>query len=157
MPRPKRRPPPAPAPQPTNDVELACQTLQAIKRQLQAITRMGGGEPSTDLLVGAVDDCADAVIVTDDAAEIHIVNSAAARMTGLSTRELQALTVWDLTASPSQVNFDMLWKEFLRAGRQRGTYSIRNRAGAAVEVAYCAEAHVLPGRHVSVLRRRQME
>ena len=54
----------------------------------------------------------------------------------------------------TQVSFDVLWKEFLRAGRQRGNYTVRNRSGDPVEVAYCAEAHVLPGRHVSVLRKR---
>jgi hypothetical protein len=55
-----------------------------------------------------------------------------------------------------QVPTNVLWKEFLRAGRQRGNYAIRLRSGDPVEVAYCAEAHVLPGRHVSVLRKRAM-
>ena len=154
MPRSKRRPAIRQGPPPPNDVEAACQALQAIKRQLKSITSMGGGEPSDDLLVAVVDDCPEAVIVSDDRAEIRIVNGAAARLTGLSTRELQALTIWDITDPESQVNFDVLWKEFLRAGRQRGNYAIRNWAGNAVPVAYCAEAHVLPGRNVSVLRRR---
>jgi len=135
------------------DIDLACQALEEIKRQLKHIARVGGGEPTTGLLLAAADDCADAVIVTDNEAEIRMVNGAAARLMGLSTRELQSLTVWDITHSSSQVDFDILWKEFLRAGRQRGTYSLRYRDGSVVGVAYCAEANVLPQRHVTVLRK----
>ena len=143
----------APSPAPS-DIELACQALEEIKRQLKSIARVGGGSPTTGLLLAAVDDCAEAVIVSNDTAEIRMVNGAAARLTGLSTRELQTLTVWDITHTASQMDFDVLWKEFLRAGRQRGSYALRTRDGAAVEVAYCSEANVLPGQHVSVLRRR---
>ena len=139
---------------PAKDIDLACQALQEIKRQLKSIVRVGGGEPTTGLLLAAVDDCAEAVIVSDDVAQIQMVNGAAARLTGLSTRELQSLSVWDITHTTSQMDFDILWKEFLRARRQRGHFSIHNRAGNPVEVAYCAEAHVLPGQHVSVLRQR---
>ena len=64
-------------------------------------------------------------LVSDDTAEIRMVNGAAARLTGLSTRELQTLTVWDITHTTSQMDFDVLWKEFLRAGRQRGSYALR--------------------------------
>lgn len=149
-----RAPASARAPAPLTDIDLACSGLQEIKRQLKSIASVGGGEPTTGLLLAAVDDCPDAVIVADDAAEIHMVNGAAARLTGLSTRELQSLTIWDITHTASQMDFDVLWKEFLRARRQRGHYAIRNRAGEAVEVAYCSEAHVLPGQHVTVLRRR---
>ena len=77
MPRANRRTPSAStSPQP-NDVELACLALQEIKRQPKSIASVGGGEPSADLLVAAVDDCVEAGIVADDAARIRIVNSAA--------------------------------------------------------------------------------
>jgi CheY-like chemotaxis protein len=33
---------------------------------------------------------------------------------GLSTRELQSLTIWDISDPATQVSFDVLWKEFLR-------------------------------------------
>lgn len=150
-PKEARRPTPSAAP---SDIDLACRALEELKRQLKSIANVGGGGPTTGLLLAAVDDCAEAVIVSDNAAEIQMVNGAAARLTGFSTRELQRLTIWDITHSTSQVDFDVLWKEFLRAGRQRGSYSLRTRDGAPVEVAYCSESNVLPGQHVSVLRRR---
>ena len=137
-----------------SDIDLACRALEEIKRQLKNIVSVGGGAPTSGLLLAAVDDCAEAVIVSNDAAEIRMVNGAAARLTGISTRELQTLTLWDITHPTSQMDFDVLWKEFLRARRQRGSYALRARDGSPVEVAYCSEAHVLAGQHVSVLRRR---
>ena len=136
-----------------SDIAVACEALQEIKRQLKSLASVGG-KPTPGLLVPTVDNCPEAVVVTNDRAEIRTVNGAAARLTGLTTRELQSLTWWDITHTSSQMDFDVLWKEFLRARLQRGHYTIRNRAGEAVEVAYCSEAHVLPGHHVSVLRRR---
>jgi PAS domain S-box-containing protein len=137
----------------SDEIERACQSLQDLKNQLRHIARVGGGAPTAGLLLAAADDCPDAVIVADDEAHIRMVNGAAARLTGLSTRELQSLTIWDITHSASQVDFDVLWREFLRAGRQPGIYALRHRDGSAVEVAYCSEASVLPHQHVSVMRR----
>jgi PAS domain S-box-containing protein len=137
------------------DVEQACHALQGVKQQLVRIAQMGGGAPSSGLLMAAADNCPEAVIITNDQAEINMVNGAAARLTGFSTRELQALTVWDITHAASQIDFDVLWREFLRAGRQRGGFVLRHRDGTAIEVAYCAEANVLPSKHVSVLRKSQ--
>jgi PAS domain S-box-containing protein len=93
------------------------------------------------------------VLVCDNAAEIRMVNGAAARLTGLSTRALQPLTIWDITHPSTLGDFDVLWKEFLRAGRQRGSYTIKHRDGTAVNVAYCAAVNVLPHMHITVLRR----
>jgi PAS domain S-box-containing protein len=124
-----------------------------MRRQLVNLARLGGGAITAGLLQAAVDDCADAVLVTDHEAQIVMVNGAAARLVGLSTRDLQKLTVWDITHLTFQSDFDILWKEFLRAGRQRGEYAVRHKDGSLVPVAYCSEVNVLPDRHVMVLRR----
>jgi nitrogen-specific signal transduction histidine kinase len=87
---------------------LACRALEELKRQLKSIAIVGGGSPTTGLLLAAVDDCAEAVIVSDNTAEIRMVNGVAARLTGHSTRELQRLTIWDITHATSQVDFDVL-------------------------------------------------
>lgn len=152
-----RRKPGSPSggtPQPASDIDIACEALQEIKRRLKTIATVGGGAVTTGLLLAAVDDCPEAVVVTNDAAEIVTVNGATARLTGLSTRALQSMTVWDVSHASSQSDFDVLWKEFLRAGRQRGHYSLRAADASAVEVAYCSEANILPGQHLSVFRRR---
>lgn len=135
-----------------DDIQAACRSLQELQQQVQQIVRDGGGEPLA-VLAAAVDDCTDAVIVSDNSAEIRLVNGAAARLTGFSTCELQTLTVWDLTHAASQGDFDVLWREFLRAGRQRGIYTMRTRQGDALHLAYCAEVGVLGDFNISVLRR----
>jgi PAS domain S-box-containing protein len=134
-------------------VDLACEGLQEIKRQLKALAGMAEGEPTSSLLTAAADHCVDAVIITGKQADIRIANGVAARLTGLSTRDLQTQTLWDVTHSASQADFDVLWKEFLRAGRQRGGFSVTHRDGTEIAVAYCAEADVLPELHIFVLRK----
>ena len=116
---------------------------------------MGGGDVTEGLLQAASDDCPDAVLVTNREAQIVMVNGAAARLLGVSTRELQRLTVWDVTHPDSQAEFDVVWREFLRAGRQRGIFALRRHDGSAVEVAYCGQTDVLPNRLVLVLRRQR--
>jgi PAS domain S-box-containing protein len=138
------------------DIDAACRSLTALKDQLTRRLRSGGGEPDPAVLsaLSAMsDECPDAVIFCTSQAEIRVVNGAAARLTGYSTRDLQRLTVWDLTHGPSQAHFDVLWREFLRAGRQRGTYALRHRDGHAVEAAYCAEAKVVGDLNVAVMRK----
>ena len=141
---------PLKAPQPT---DLACEALQDLRRQLGNLARLGGGAVTPGLLQAAIDDCADAVIVTNQRAQIVMVNGAAARLVGLSTRDLQKLTVWDITHTTFQADFDVLWREFLRAGKQRGEYAVRHADGSVVDVAYCAEVNVIPDRHISIYRR----
>jgi PAS domain S-box-containing protein len=135
------------------DIDIACKALQEMRQHLDNLARFGGGSITPGLLQAAADDCVEAVLVTDADAQIVMVNGAAGRLLGMSTREVQQLTVWDITHTSFQADFDVLWKEFLRAGRQRGAYTVRQKNGVDVEVAYCAQANVLPNRNISVLRR----
>lgn len=137
----------------TAEVTLACTALHELLEHLASLGRLGGGAVTEGLLQAAADDCPDAVFVADKHARIVMVNGVAARMLGQSTRALQALTVWDIMHVSSQPDFDVLWKELLRAGRQRGVYSLRHHNGDAVTGAYCSRCDVLPDRHVSVVRR----
>jgi PAS domain S-box-containing protein len=103
------------------------------------------------LLQGAADDCPDAVLVADDKARIVMVNGRAARLLGTSTRELLKLTLWDITHVSHQGDFDVLWKAFQRAGRQRGQSGMRHTSGSVVEVDYCGETNVVGNHAVIVL------
>ena len=135
------------------DIDAVCHALETIKQTLRTITPGGGGEPGLDLLIAIAEDYPDAVIVCTPRSEIRMVNGAAVHLTGFSRRELQTLTLWDLTHSSAQGDFDVLWREFLRAGRQRGMYTLRHRSGSPLEVAYCAELRVLGALGVAVLKR----
>lgn len=117
------------------------------------LAKLGGGDVTPGLLQAAIDDCVDAAVITNPRAQIIMVNGVAARLLGISTRELQKLTIWDITDASFQADFDILWREFLRAGRQRGEYAVRHADGSVVEVAYCSEVHVIPDRHISIFKR----
>lgn len=134
-------------------IQQACDSLEEFRQRLRDLLRQGGGEVSPALLTAAADDCPDAVIGCTGTAEIRAVNGAAARLTGVSTRVLQTMTMWDITDSTSQSDFEVLWREFLKAGHQRGAFAIRHHDGSKVEVAYCAAANVIPDLHLTVLRK----
>jgi PAS domain S-box-containing protein len=145
-----RSPRPSPG---SDDIDAACRSLTALKEQLTRRVRAGSSDPTAALLSSWSDDCPDAVIICTREAEIRAVNGAAARLTGYSTRDLQRLTLWDLMHGSSQGHFDVLWREFLRAGRQRGTYTLRHREGHPIEAAYCAEAKLVGDLNVAVMRK----
>jgi PAS domain S-box-containing protein len=132
-------------------LDVASRTLEQLRRQIADLTRVGKVSPG--LLQALVDECPEPVIIIDDDAHILLVNGLTARLVGMSTRQLQTLTSWDLTHTTYQSDFDILWKEFQRAGRQRGVFGLRHLDGSLVEVAYAAEAHVLPGRSLVVFTR----
>jgi PAS domain S-box-containing protein len=134
------------------DIDMACESLTRLKQAVEssaASWTMGGSLTRLTPHADAVDD---GVIFCNDAADILMVNAAAARLTGYSATELQALTVWDITHGASQPDFDVLWREFLRAGRQLGVYTLRTREGEPLDVAYCSEARLAGHLHVAVLR-----
>jgi PAS domain S-box-containing protein len=89
------------------------------------------------------------VLVANDAARYMAANDAASALTGYPVDELLTLSVNDLTPVPYGVDFEALWMDFVRTGRQEGEYEIRRRDGSIVRVTYVAHANVAPGLHVS--------
>lgn len=135
----------------SRQIDLACHALEALHRLVAA--EGGGTGITTAVLQAAIDRCAAPVMVLDEGARIVLVNGLAARLVGYSTRELQQLTMWDVTHAAYQAHFDMLWREFLRAGRQRGRYGLAHRDGSLVEVTYCGEVKA-PARLATVALHR---
>lgn len=92
-----------------------------------------------------------AVLIADDDARYVAANTRAAALTGYSRAELLTLSVPDLTPVPNTTDFRSLWRDFIRAGEQRGTYQLRRRDGTVIAVRYAAWAGIAPGRHLTVL------
>jgi hypothetical protein len=124
----------------SRQIDLACHALEALHRLVAA--EGGGTGITTAVLQAAIDRCAAPVMVLDEGARIVLVNGLAAR-----------LTMWDVTHAAYQAHFDMLWREFLRAGRQRGRYGLAHRDGSLVEVTYCGEVKA-PARLATVALHR---
>ncbi len=91
-----------------------------------------------------------AALAADDHGAYVAVNEAAASISGFSVRDLQTMSVWDLTPAADTRNGRQLWAAFLEAGEQRGICSLQGLTRSA-RVAYLALAHVLPHVHVSLL------
>jgi PAS domain S-box-containing protein len=92
-----------------------------------------------------------AVLLANNSGRYVGANRPALALTGYTLDELLRLSVWDLTAEGKLAEFDKLWRAFLAAGTQRGTYDLLRRDGERVTVNYAAIAGVLPGVHASVL------
>ena len=94
-----------------------------------------------------------AALVADKTGCYVMANPGASRLTGYSADELRSMSVWDLTLPAKEHETDVLWRNFVQAGTQRGTVKLKTKKGAAVSARYVAKSHVLPGLHISLLRR----
>lgn len=112
----------------------------------------GGHDVTAAMIRKAIAPMSLPTLVADDRGRYVAASDSACALTGYSREELSGLHIWDLTAGATRVEYEPLWRAFLSQGRQRGTYVIQPRSGAAIAVEYVAQAHVRRGVHVSVLR-----
>ena len=94
-----------------------------------------------------------AALVTDKTGFYVMANPVASRLTGYSADELRSMSVWDLAFPAKERETDVLWRNFVQARTQRGTINLKTKKGAVVSAHYVAKSHVLPGLHISLLRR----
>jgi PAS domain S-box-containing protein len=94
-----------------------------------------------------------AVLFADNTGRYIGANAAAIELTGFSRRELLAASVFDITPQTDERDVALLWRAFLRIGRQDGDIVIRRRDGSHVSGRYMAATNVFPGVHVSVLAK----
>jgi PAS domain S-box-containing protein len=110
-------------------------------------------EASRLRLQSLFDHALDAIILADDEGRYIEVNAAACELTGYSHDELLAMGPADL-ASPDQLPAEVSnqFDEFVRAGTESGTFTLRHKDGHIVETEYRAVSSIQPGVHLSVLR-----
>ena len=94
-----------------------------------------------------------AVLFADNTGRYIGANLAAVELTGFSRRELLAASMFDLTPPADERDVELLWRAFLRTGRQDGEITIRRRDGSQISSRYLAATNVVPGVHVSVLAK----
>jgi PAS domain S-box-containing protein len=93
-------------------------------------------------------------LVVDDAGSYIGANAAALALTGFSRAELMRRSLTDLTAPRDAHVEERLWRSFVRSNHQRGSYALRQKSGAIIQVRYEAYTNIAPGVHVSFLTRR---
>lgn len=94
-----------------------------------------------------------AVLLSDNTGRYIGANAAATELTGFSRRELLTLSMFDITPPIDEKEVALLWRAFIRIGRQEGEIVIRRRDGSHVSGRYMATSNVIPGVHVSVLAK----
>ena len=94
-----------------------------------------------------------AVLFSDNTGRYIGANAAAIELTGFSRRELLGSSLFDITLPTEEKDVTLLWRAFLRTGRQDGNIIIRRRDGTQVSGRYMAATNLIPGVHVSVLAK----
>ena len=102
------------------------------------------------LLRAIFDGAMDAMLIADDAGRYVDVNPAACSLFGLAKNELLGRTAAEFAAPGYEPVAE--WKAFVADGQMRGEFPLLRADGARRDLEFLAVAHVLPGRHLSVLR-----
>ena len=107
----------------------------------------------SELLLSAVfDNVVDAILVADDTGTYLRANAAASTLLGLPPDEIIGRKLSDFTPPSRASEVEKLWRDFLADGTQKGVFDIERPDGTTIVVEYAAKAHVLPGRHLSIVR-----
>jgi PAS domain S-box-containing protein len=92
----------------------------------------------------------DAMLIANDHGEYTDVNPAACELFGVSREELLGCTLADFAAPGFDV--EVAWEAFLQSDNDRGLFPVRRPDGTELLVEFAATPHIVPGRHLSVLR-----
>lgn len=92
----------------------------------------------------------DAIVLSDERGHFVDANPAAQMIYGLAPRDLIGQPLRQFLASPE--SFEAAWERLLAEGRSRTEHRIRRVDGSEIEVEANAVAHVMPGRHLVVMR-----
>jgi PAS domain S-box-containing protein len=98
------------------------------------------------------DSALDAMLIADDLSNYVDANSAACELFGLSKEELLHSKLTDFIEPGHEHEAQQSWQAFLEQGEQKGVFRLYRRDGTTRELEYTAKAHIIPGRHLSILR-----
>jgi PAS domain S-box-containing protein len=133
--------------------DLRVRLLEVVE-EAQRMARTTDATPGEQLLAQLIERFPfTAALVANTEGRYVAANRAASVLTGYGQQELLTLSVWDLTPPAGERDVDVLWRAFLQQREQSGVYTLVTRDGRTVEAPYAARAHVLPGLHLSLLKR----
>ncbi len=105
---------------------------------------------SEQMFRAVFDNAFEAVLLLDDDGCFVDANPAASVLFGLSRDELTGRLIGEFVEPDSDIAD--LWRGILSSGEATGAYVLVRGDGARRDIEYSAKAHVLPGRHLTVLR-----
>jgi hypothetical protein len=109
-----------------------------------------GETPAPEGLALVFERTSDAVVIVDDAGVYRHANPAANRLFGVP--DLVGRHVREFLGGGDGPGFDQTWRSFRARGTQRGERLLVRPDGSVRIVAFDATAHVIPHRHLSIIR-----
>lgn len=132
------------------EVQNFVSTLEDITERVRAASAL---EASRLRMQSLVDHALDAIVLADDEGRYIELNPAFCALTGYSRDELLGMGPADLAAPDQQpAAVADRFEEFVHAGAESGTLTLRHKDGRVLETEYRAVANIQPGVHLSVLR-----
>lgn len=107
--------------------------------------------PTLEVFRAAFEHAPDAILLADDERHCLAGNRAARALLGVSRTALLKQRIDDFTPADQRAELDAAWKTLLEVGELEGRLGILGAAGPRT-MAFHSRAHVLPGRHLAVLR-----
>jgi PAS domain S-box-containing protein len=96
------------------------------------------------------EEACDAMLIANDDGRYIDANQRAADLFGVQRQQLLGRSIDEFT--PEEIDIEEAWQEFRESGRERGTFPIVRPDGTQRTVEYNAEADIVPGQHLTILR-----
>jgi two-component system, cell cycle sensor histidine kinase and response regulator CckA len=110
-------------------------------------------------LRAAFDNALDSMLIVDDEGRYVDANPSACRLLGVAKDQLIGRNAGEFVGDA--VDFAALWKDFLHNGSRDGEVVLRRGDGDPFDAEFVARAHIVPGRHLAIVRdlseRRRLE
>ena len=122
------------------------------ERRERGDERVGSARGPDPLFRAVFAESLDAIVLADDEARYVEANPAACALFGRSREEMLRRRVPELAPPSLRPDAERAWREFRKAGSQKGEFEVARPDGSIRMVEYSAKADVVPGRHLSILR-----
>jgi PAS domain S-box-containing protein len=103
---------------------------------------------TAELARAALDAANDGIVIVDDSQRYVEANQAACRLLGYTRAEFLSKTIADVVSPATH----RTWESLLADGGTTGHVDLVRADGAVVTAEFGSKAHVVPGRHLSILR-----
>ncbi|MDR6807303.1 PAS domain S-box-containing protein [Dyadobacter sp. BE34] len=97
------------------------------------------------------DHTTDAIVLCDDNGCCTDLNEATRRMLGYEISDLRGICIEDFLQLPQEMDFNVVWKNFLNGEILNGLMKIRRKDGTLITGSFNSKSNILPGLHMCVI------
>ncbi|PSL26064.1 PAS domain-containing sensor histidine kinase [Dyadobacter jiangsuensis] len=97
------------------------------------------------------DNTSDAIVLCDDHGCCTDINEATRRILGYEIDDLRGVCIHEFLQIPEEMDFDVVWKNFLNGEILNGLMQIRKKDGTLITGSFNSKSNILPGLHMCVI------